>query len=246
MTLPGRRTPYAWMQRAMTLPLLLAGLCIAGADSPDPLAPLYRSIYITARDIEADVPYGSFSIEEGVICFLPGQDRRKEGMFIGELDLTLSRLPREHASLNVFAKEALARGEHEPRYLSFDVTAAYLNASLESDSTVLPGGRAVAIREWEDLEEAEQQRFAALYQEGMERRRQVRSAQPDVSGPEPQGREFFASFWFEPEKARTGAAAAEQAAEEHYDMHVDQSGRHMKIADVSDGRQLFASEKPDS
>jgi hypothetical protein len=177
------------------------------------------------------VPYGSFSILDGVVCFLPGQDKRKEGMFIGDMDLTLSRLPRSEEVVNVFAEEALARGEREPRSLVFDVSAAYVNASLDSDSTVLPGGRAVSIRSWDELDGEEQDQFRRLFVAGIDRGWHPES-DPEVKR-DPRGREFFATFWCSEDDLEHA---------NRYDLRVDSSGKSLAVVDALTERELYRAE----
>lgn len=209
------------------LPLSLALTAASSAESADDLCtPLYSAVYVSARGVMAEVPCGNFSINDGVVCFLPGQDKRKEGMFIGDMDLELSRLPKGDTVVNVFADEAQARGERAPRSLLFEVSAAYVNASLDSDSTVLPGGRAVTIRDWEELDSAEQEQFRQLFLAGLERGWHTETGAP--AKRDPRGREFFATFWCE--------------EEDRYDLRVDESGLSFAIEDAHSDRELYKAE----
>ncbi len=221
-------------QAALAAAAVLPALAVLPAPSQavdDPFAPLYSAVYVAARDVEAEVPCGSFSIEDGVVCFLPGQDKRKEGMFIGDMDLELSQLPREEAVVNRFAEEALARGEHEPRSLVFQVSAAYVNASLDSDSTVLPGGRAVTIRSWDELDSGEQTQFRELFEAGLERG--WHPEDDSAQKRDPRGREFYATFWCEEE--RDGELS-------RYDLRVDESGHSLAIEDARTDTEMFKAE----
>lgn len=211
--------------------LLLPGVLPAAEDELD-MQPLYDAVYIDARDVTADVPCGSFSLNDGLVCFLPGGELRKEGMFIGSLELSLNRLPHGEGVLNRFYEAEVQRTGREPHSLEFKVASAYLNASLSSDSTVQAGGRAVSIREWEQLDKDEQEQFTALYREGRSRS----WVDGELARPrEPRGREFYANF-----HTRVG----KDEAERHLLMYVTSDGSELRIEDADSHEDWVKAELP--
>jgi hypothetical protein len=219
---------------------LAPGNSDAAADDEAQLAPLKAAVFVSARDVAAEVPYGSFSMEEGVVCFLPGQERRKEGLFVGDVELVFTRLPAGESVVNWIAEQALAKDGRVPKSLEFQIQAAYLNASLASDSVVQPGGRAVTIRNWEELEPEEQAVFSEVYQQSRSDSWPLSAEASEhnaIDVRDPQAKEFFAAFWGGNEYC---------VGSKRFDFRVDASGEKVEIAEHDSGVCIYSNGNADA
>ena len=213
--------PLKTFHFAPLLSLALAvGLAAAPAAQPDPvvdpLAELKASEFLTVRDVLAHVPHGDLTIESGVVGIFPEISRRLGGVVLGDISLELNTLPREEV-YNLF-KERDGR-----QVRTFDVSRAYLQASIEGGAAVEPGtGYTTQVRRWDELSADEQQQFEEMVTAAMddawvlvpeaaeivaeeERAEPAQAAEPPSAGDDeaialvrdPVEGEYFAAFWDE-------------------------------------------------
>jgi hypothetical protein len=176
----------------------------------DPIAELQASEFLTVRDVLARVPHGDLTIESGVVGIFPEISRRLGGVVIGDISLELNTLPRTE-TFNLF-KEQDGR-----QVRSFDVTRAYLQASLEGGAAVEPGtGYTTQVRRWDELSNEEQALFEGMVREAMadawivvpevsETDNTAAAEAPETAALEtlmrdPVEGEYFAAFWDEDEQ----------------------------------------------
>jgi len=212
----------------LTLALLLLTAPAFAMDASVP-EDLHEADYITARDVEANVPYGTLYIDEGVIAIFPRLEDRLSGILIGRARLRLNRLPG-------------AEPGKPQRVIEFKVEQAYLATSPHADLKIQPKGRALQARRWDDLPQDEQQRFLDLYTQALPAGWYAEGAaagetNPAATARDPQAKEFFAAFWAKPprELAPAGADAAPTpstpATPDRFDFRVDASGHNVTLAD---------------
>src|SRR5687768_5634535 len=107
------------MKSAVLFLALLLAAAPAFAIEDDIPEDLRKADYITAVDVEAEVPYGELFIDEAVIAIFPRLEDRLSGMFIGGARLNFRKLPLSEAQ-----PTAVENGRAR-----FRVDSAYLAAS---------------------------------------------------------------------------------------------------------------------
>jgi hypothetical protein len=135
---------------------------------------------------------------------------------------------------NWIAQQALAKDGRIPKSLEFEVQAAYLNASLASDSTVLPGGRAVSLLNWDELDADVQAQFSEIYlQSRADSWPREGAAKGDVLAlRDPIGKEFYAAFWGGNEYC---------VGSKRFNLRVDASGANLSIDEHDSGVCIYAN-----
>lgn len=236
----------------IVLPALLTLLSSAAApQEPDGLlADLYQSTYVTVTELDAVIPHGEFTINEGVVAMFPGMERRTAGLFMGDMTVTTDKLPQGDGVLDLL--HDLNGGK---RVISFDVDAAYISAAVTSECRMLPSGYIKAMRKWENLSADEQESFRSIYlqaysdawlaeQAGMEAGSHWAGGTSGMGAPalslrDPVGQEVFIAAWGS--QPFSGDAAAGSADEWRYDYRVSADGNEVSISDYYRGITLFQS-----
>jgi hypothetical protein len=209
----------------LLLPLLAAPARAADdADIPDDLR---DADYITAVDVEAEVPYGELYIDDAVIGIFPRLEDRLGGVLVGNVRLILDEVP-GHA-------QHPDGSTGKPQSVTFRIEQAYLSSSLRADILVRPKGRALAARRWSGLSKKEQQQFLEIYSAASQSSWFEEQAEPDARRlRDPGAREFFTSFWSRrPRNLPPLAEQPEGPRIGRYDFRVDASGHEVTLFDYA-------------
>ncbi len=225
------------MKTSRLLRLLLAGAALltpAAAAAPpagsDPLQELYDATYITMREMSAVLPHGSLYVSQGVLASFSGVDQRTAGVIVGEITLSMDKLPSGPGVLNLFAEIT----PDEPAVVRRATHAFYSVAATAASQVV--SGFPVAIRGWAELDPAEQEEFESIYlqaysdgwiesgaEEGMGGGHWGAGGQPESVGgggvtPRfPVGEETFAAVW--------------TVDGNRWDYRIDESGENFTVTD---------------
>ncbi len=162
--------------------------------------------FITAVDVEAEVPHGELFIDRAVIAIFPRLENRLTGLVVGNIRLR-------------FAEPGSPQQGAERRRIEFRVEKAFLSCSLSSDIKVLPLGRALAARRWEALSKAEQQEFAEIYAQAFPGSWFVEGPAAGETNPaatprDPKSGEFYTAFWGRsPKQILDGLALLDRGSE---------------------------------
>lgn len=213
---------------------LLILLCTTPALAMDEGVPedLHEADYITAVDVEAEVPYGELFIDDAVIAIFPRLEDRLSGMLIGRV-----RLKMRHTG-------PAAEGK-TPRPIEFKIEQAFLSASLHSEWKIAPKGRALAARRWDALKQSERDAFLRAYNET--RDADWGTSVASANGPtrvvrDPEGKEFFTAFWAKLPRALGGESNSDV---KRFDFRVNSTGEEISLADNTDSVTLFQLPAPE-
>jgi hypothetical protein len=220
--------------RLLLLTLTLALLAVtAYAADPDVPEDLHDADYITAVDVEAEVPYGELFIDEAVIAIFPRLEDRLAGMLVGRVRLKLR--PQS-------APGASPGGGRTARPVEFRIEQAYLSASLDSAVKIAPKGRALAARSWDKLKQSERDEFLRIYNE-TRAADWLRTPDDVASGTrDPRGKEFFTSVWAKRPRALGGTATDQELL--RFDIRVSATGNEVSLTDRSTEAVLFQLPAP--
>jgi hypothetical protein len=188
---------------------------------------LHDADFITAVDVEAEVPFGELDVDEAVIAIFPRLEDRLSGMLIGRVRLKM--------------RPAASGDGKTARPIEFRIEQAFLSASLRSEWKVAPKGRALAARRWDTLKQSERDAFLKLYNQTVA---DSWTASPKDAQPvsrDPEGKEFFTAFWAKLPRALGGESGDEA---KRFDFRVDSTGGQVSLTDRKDSVTLFQLPSP--
>jgi hypothetical protein len=219
---------------ALALIVVCAGSVSAAPAPADALADLHGATFVTTRGIKADLPHGTVLINSGIVALFGGIERRTAGIALGDLDLSLALKPTGGGVLNLFHEMNPARPD-----IHWKLDAAYIMAAATSEAALRPEGIALAIRNWDQLSQAERERFEGLYLQcygdGWVEQASSEHRPPGAGAPlklrDPVGKEVFAAVWVTPQSA--------DAEAQRFDIRVDEAGINRTITDFAHGTTMY-------
>jgi hypothetical protein len=170
---------------ALALAFRTESCCCSSVSAADvDYTPLQNATFINCEGVDARLPNGYFTIEDGLIAMFNEGDSRKEGMCIGSVRFCVEG-SQDAETVETLGAEKMSNGD----YL-FETAAAYMLTSPLVPSTVTNDGRILSMRSWSQLDSAEQTRLKELYSKS------IALGEPSKARlDDPSGVEVFAVAW---------------------------------------------------